>query len=242
MTTDMEVYREEIFGPVLSVVRVESYDEAVALVNANEYGNGTAIFTNDGGAARRFENDVEVGMIGVNVPIPVPVAYYSFGGWKTLALRRHPRLRHRGRALLHPRQGRHHPVDRPGQPPGRRPRAGIPAECLSHAPYPARSTPTRRGPTSWTARHVFHSWSAQATLDPMVITKAEGSYVWDGEGNRLLDFTSQLVYTNLGHQHPRIVAGDPGAGRHALHGRPGLRQRRPAPRPRGSSPSTPPAT
>ena len=67
---------------MLSVVRVGSYDEAVALVNANEYGNGTAVFTNDGGAARRFEADVSVGMIGVNVPVPVPVAYYSFGGWK----------------------------------------------------------------------------------------------------------------------------------------------------------------
>ena len=73
---------EEIFGPVLSVVRAKTYEEAVALVNANEYGNGTAIFTNDGGAARRFEADVKVGMIGVNVPVPVPVAYYSFGGWK----------------------------------------------------------------------------------------------------------------------------------------------------------------
>jgi len=82
VTPDMQIYREEIFGPVLSVVRVSSYDEAVALINANEYGNGTAVFTNDGGAARRFENDVHVGMIGVNVPIPVPVAYYSFGGWK----------------------------------------------------------------------------------------------------------------------------------------------------------------
>jgi len=82
VTSDMEIYREEIFGPVLSVVRVGSYEEAVALVNANDYGNGTAIFTNDGGAARRFEADVEVGMIGVNVPVPVPVAYYSFGGWK----------------------------------------------------------------------------------------------------------------------------------------------------------------
>jgi len=79
---DMEIYREEIFGPVLSVVRVETYDEAVALVNANPYGNGTAVFTNDGGAARRYEGDVNVGMIGVNVPVPVPVAYYSFGGWK----------------------------------------------------------------------------------------------------------------------------------------------------------------
>jgi malonate-semialdehyde dehydrogenase (acetylating)/methylmalonate-semialdehyde dehydrogenase len=82
VTPEMEIYREEIFGPVLSVVRVPSYDDAVALINANEYGNGTAIFTNDGGAARRFEDDVEVGMIGINVPIPVPVAYYSFGGWK----------------------------------------------------------------------------------------------------------------------------------------------------------------
>ena len=82
VTAEMDIYREEIFGPVLSVVRASSYDEAVALINANEYGNGTAIFTNDGGAARRFEADVHVGMIGVNVPIPVPVAYYSFGGWK----------------------------------------------------------------------------------------------------------------------------------------------------------------
>jgi malonate-semialdehyde dehydrogenase (acetylating)/methylmalonate-semialdehyde dehydrogenase len=79
---EMDIYREEIFGPVLSVVRVSSYEEAVSLVNANDYGNGTAVFTNDGGAARRFENEVQVGMIGINVPIPVPVAYYSFGGWK----------------------------------------------------------------------------------------------------------------------------------------------------------------
>ncbi|MEO5710305.1 MAG: CoA-acylating methylmalonate-semialdehyde dehydrogenase [Nocardioidaceae bacterium] len=79
---EMDIYTEEIFGPVLCVVRVASYDEALRLVNGNEYGNGTAIFTNDGGAARRFETDVQVGMIGVNVPIPVPVSYYSFGGWK----------------------------------------------------------------------------------------------------------------------------------------------------------------
>jgi malonate-semialdehyde dehydrogenase (acetylating)/methylmalonate-semialdehyde dehydrogenase len=83
VTPEMSVYTDEIFGPVLSVVRVETYDEAVALINANQYGNGTAIFTNDGGAARRFQNEVEVGMIGINVPIPVPTAYYSFGGWKS---------------------------------------------------------------------------------------------------------------------------------------------------------------
>ncbi|WP_255945328.1 CoA-acylating methylmalonate-semialdehyde dehydrogenase [Streptomyces odontomachi] len=80
--TGMSCYTDEIFGPVLSVLRVDTYDEALALVNANPYGNGTAIFTGDGGAARRFQNEVEVGMVGINVPIPVPVAYHSFGGWK----------------------------------------------------------------------------------------------------------------------------------------------------------------
>lgn len=82
VSPEMSVYTDEIFGPVLSVVRVASYDEALALINANPYGNGTALFTNDGGAARRFHNEVEVGMVGINVPIPVPMAYYSFGGWK----------------------------------------------------------------------------------------------------------------------------------------------------------------
>ena len=74
VTSDMSIYTDEIFGPVLSVVRVGSYDEGLDLINASEYGNGTAIFTNDGGAARRFQNEVEVGMVGINVPIPVPVA------------------------------------------------------------------------------------------------------------------------------------------------------------------------
>jgi malonate-semialdehyde dehydrogenase (acetylating)/methylmalonate-semialdehyde dehydrogenase len=78
----MRAYDDEIFGPVLGVARVDTYDEAVALVNENPYGNGTALFTRDGGAARRFQHEVEAGMVGINVPIPVPVAYYSFGGWK----------------------------------------------------------------------------------------------------------------------------------------------------------------
>lgn len=80
--TTSSAYTDEIFGPVLSVVRVGSYTEGVDLINANPYGNGVAIFTNDGGAARRFQNEVQVGMIGINVPVPVPMAYYSFGGWK----------------------------------------------------------------------------------------------------------------------------------------------------------------
>jgi malonate-semialdehyde dehydrogenase (acetylating)/methylmalonate-semialdehyde dehydrogenase len=79
----MQCYEHEIFGPVLSVVRLESYDEALRLINENPYGNGTAIFTQNGGAARQFQFDVEVGMVGINVPIPVPVSYYSFGGWKS---------------------------------------------------------------------------------------------------------------------------------------------------------------
>jgi malonate-semialdehyde dehydrogenase (acetylating)/methylmalonate-semialdehyde dehydrogenase len=79
---DMTIYRDEIFGPVLSVVRVDSYDAARDLINANPYANGVAIFTRDGSQARRFQHEIEVGMVGINVPIPVPMAYYSFGGWK----------------------------------------------------------------------------------------------------------------------------------------------------------------
>jgi malonate-semialdehyde dehydrogenase (acetylating)/methylmalonate-semialdehyde dehydrogenase len=82
VTPEMDAYRDEIFGPVLTVMRVKTYDEAVRLVNDNPYGNGTAIFTRDGGAARQFQFEVQAGMVGINVPIPVPVAYYSFGGWK----------------------------------------------------------------------------------------------------------------------------------------------------------------
>ena len=82
VTPDMKIYQDEIFGPVLSVVSTDSYEEAIDLINANRYGNGTAVFTNDGGAARKFQNEIQVGMVGVNVPIPVPLSFYSFGGWK----------------------------------------------------------------------------------------------------------------------------------------------------------------
>ncbi|HEX9187083.1 MAG TPA: CoA-acylating methylmalonate-semialdehyde dehydrogenase, partial [Vicinamibacteria bacterium] len=98
VTPEMALYTDEIFGPVLSVVRAASYDDALALVNANRYANGVAIFTNDGGAARRFQNEVQVGMVGVNVPIPVPMAYYSFGGWKSSLF---------GDAHVHGREGIH---------------------------------------------------------------------------------------------------------------------------------------
>ena len=83
VSTEMDAYKDEIFGPVLTVVRVDTYEEAVKLINDNPDGNGTAIFTRDGGAARQFQFEVKAGMVGINVPIPVPVAYYSFGGWKS---------------------------------------------------------------------------------------------------------------------------------------------------------------
>jgi malonate-semialdehyde dehydrogenase (acetylating)/methylmalonate-semialdehyde dehydrogenase len=89
VTPEMSIYRDEIFGPVLSTVRTDSYEEAIALINENPYGNGTAVFTNDGGAARKFQNEILVGMVGVNVPIPVPLAFYSFGGWKNSAFGAH---------------------------------------------------------------------------------------------------------------------------------------------------------
>jgi malonate-semialdehyde dehydrogenase (acetylating)/methylmalonate-semialdehyde dehydrogenase len=82
VTPEMTCYTDEIFGPVLSVVRIDSYDEGLRLINDNPFGNGTAIFTRDGGAARQFQFDCNVGMVGINVPVPVPVSYYSFGGWK----------------------------------------------------------------------------------------------------------------------------------------------------------------
>ena len=82
VTPQMSIYREEIFGPVLSVVRAKDYEEALTLVNEHEFGNGVAIFTRDGDAARDFSTRVDTGMVGVNVPIPVPIAYYTFGGWK----------------------------------------------------------------------------------------------------------------------------------------------------------------
>jgi malonate-semialdehyde dehydrogenase (acetylating)/methylmalonate-semialdehyde dehydrogenase len=82
VTPEMTIYKDEIFGPVLIVLRAETLDEAINLVNANPYANGTAIFTGSGGAARRFQNEIQVGMVGINVPIPVPMAFYSFGGWK----------------------------------------------------------------------------------------------------------------------------------------------------------------
>ena len=85
VTTESDVYKDEIFGPILAIIRVDSYTEGLELINRSPYGNGTAIFTNDGGAARRFQHEVEAGMVGVNVPIPVPVAYHSFGGWKDSA-------------------------------------------------------------------------------------------------------------------------------------------------------------
>ena len=86
VTPEMSIYTDEIFGPVLSIVHAGSFDEGLALINANPYGNGTAIFTHDGGAERRFETEVQVGMVGTNVPIPVPMSYYSFGGWKSSLL------------------------------------------------------------------------------------------------------------------------------------------------------------
>jgi malonate-semialdehyde dehydrogenase (acetylating)/methylmalonate-semialdehyde dehydrogenase len=82
VTPDMSIYTDEIFGPVLSTVRMEHFEDAIRLINENPYGNGTAVFTNDGGAARKFQQEIQVGMVGINVPIPVPLSFYSFGGWK----------------------------------------------------------------------------------------------------------------------------------------------------------------
>ena len=106
VTKDMKIYQEEIFGPVLSVLRASDYDEALRLCSENEFGNGVAIFTRDGDAARDFASRVQVGMVGINVPIPVPIAYYTFGGWKALRVRRPQPARRRRLPLLHQDQDR----------------------------------------------------------------------------------------------------------------------------------------
>ena len=137
VTPEMDCYRDEIFGPVLSSSACATYDEAVTLINDNPYGNGAAIFTRDGGAARQFQFEVDAGMVGVNVPIPVPVANYSFGGWKASLFGDSAHLRPRSRQLLHPRQGRHQPLARSGDLAGR-PR--LPADALA---APRRRPPVR---------------------------------------------------------------------------------------------------
>ena len=131
VTTEMDAYRDEIFGPVLSVVRVDTYDEALELINENPYGNGTAIFTRDGGVARQFQFDVEAGMVGINVPIPVPVAYYSFGGWNASLFGDSHIYGPEGIHFYTRGQGRHEPLARPGHEQGR-PR--LPADALGRSP------------------------------------------------------------------------------------------------------------
>ena len=127
VTPEMDAYRDEIFGPVLSVTRVSTYDEAVGLVNENPYGNGTAIFTRDGGVARQFQFDAQAGMVGVNVPIPVPGRVLLVRRLEGEPVRRPAHLRAGGRRLLHAREGRHLSVARPGDVEGR-PR--VPADAL----------------------------------------------------------------------------------------------------------------
>ena len=128
VTPEMDAYRDEIFGPVLGVTRVETYDDAVRMVNENPYGNGVAIFTRDGGAARRFQFEVEAGMVGVNVPIPVPGRLLLVRRVEGVVVRRQPHVRARGRAVLHAGQGRHAALARPVDVDGR---PGLPAHALT---------------------------------------------------------------------------------------------------------------
>jgi hypothetical protein len=220
---------------VLSVVRVESYDEAVALINANRFANGTAIFTRDGGTARQFEFDIEVGMVGVNVPIPVPIGAYSFGGWKNSLFGDSHIYGPESVHFYTRSEGRDHPLAQPVRVPGQ---PGLPEQSLIGASAMTDTlieTATDAATATYADRHgtrhplpdldadaqvraddrahVFHSWSAQALIDPLPIAAGEGSTFWDYAGNAYLDFSSQLVNLNLGHQHPDLVAADPGAGR-----------------------------
>ena len=137
----MAVYDDEIFGPVLSVVRVATFDDALALVNANPYGNGVALFSRDGGAARRFERDVNVGMIGINVPDPRAGRVALLRRVEGVVVRRRSHLRSRGHPLLHPPEGRHDALARPGV---ERHRPRLPDQRLTGQGQPWSSTDVRR--------------------------------------------------------------------------------------------------
>ena len=138
VTPEMDCYRNEIFGPVLEVVRADTYDEAVGLVNDNPYGNGVAMFTRDGGAARQFQFDVNVGMVGINVPIPVPVAWYSFGGWKSSLFGDLHAYGPESIQFYTRRQGRDGALARPGHE-LRQPR--LPADALAALRRPLQTIP-----------------------------------------------------------------------------------------------------
>ena len=164
VTPEMRIYKEEIFGPVLSVVRAPTYENAIKLANEHEFGNGVAIFTRDGDAARDFASRVQVGMVGVNVPIPVPIAYYTFGGWKALRLRRPQPARPGCLPLLHQDQDGHVALAERHQ--GRRrvrhPDDELAPEARSNPCEPAAeplwSAPRRQRPTTQEAGEVAE-WS-----------------------------------------------------------------------------------
>ena len=217
VTPEMSVYTDEIFGPVLSVIRVETYDEALDLINSNPYGNGTAIFTNDGGAARRFQNEVEVGMIGINVPIPVPMAYYSFGGWKaSLFGDTHAHGAEgvhfftRGKAITQRWLDPSHGGLELGFPQNKLSDDDMTALQRSHRlrgaaqrPGPRRCSSARRhARTNSTAR--TYSTPGPPGRDQADDNRGVGGLLHLGRRWKPpVDFASQLVFTNIGHQHPR---------------------------------------
>ena len=166
VSTEMSIYTDEIFGPVLSVVRVASYDEGLELINRNPYGNGTAIFTNDGGAARRFQNEVEVGMVGRERADPGAGVLLLVRRLEEQPVRGHPRTRDRGRALLHPRQGGHLPLARP-EPRRRQPR--VPAERLIGASrQPGQSAGRPRARESASSTSIRHARTRSTSTEPRV--------------------------------------------------------------------------
>ncbi len=168
----MEIYQEEIFGPVLGIVHAATYDEALGLVNAHKYANGTAIFTTDGGAARRFKLEVDVPMIGVNVPIPVPAGYLSFGGAKESAIGDLAMRGEDGDPLLHPAEDGHRALA--GARPAGRPEPGLPRQQLGSPTGPRRRRPAagRRGSRFQKRGLVDTTTALRAALGPVGIWAA----------------------------------------------------------------------
>ena len=225
----MAVYRDEIFGPVLSVVRVDTYDEALRLVDENPYGNGTAIFTRDGGAARRFQFDVQVGMVGINVPIPVTGRPPLLRGLEEPRCSATPASTAPRASTSHPPEGRHRPLARSGHEQDRPRLPPHPVADCAHdtpvlggcAPGPHRRPARGARSAGWAppvttvpqGGHVFYSWSAQKLIDPLPVTGGAGAWLLGLRRQRAPRLRPPAGQRQHRPPAPAIVAGVQGAGR-----------------------------
>ena len=191
LTPEIPAAREEIFGPVLSIVRVKTLDEALALQNKSRYGNGASIFTTNGGVARYAVERLTAGMVGVNVGVPVPREPFAFGGWKDTMF---------GHGDITGMDGFRFWTGRARSPPNG-PAARRELDVVGGSHEGSQESQMIR-----CKRHTIYTWSAGRDVNPLPIARAEGVYMYTTEGQRILDFNSQLMSVLIGHGHPKVIA------------------------------------